>query len=33
LWRIAASGVALLATAWLLHSYYDRVWYPPDEGN
>ncbi len=33
MWRIAASGIALLATAWLLHSYYDRFWYPPDEGN
>jgi hypothetical protein len=33
LWRIVAGGVALLVTAWLLHSYYDRFWYPPDEGN
>jgi hypothetical protein len=31
--RISAGAIALLVTAWLLHSYYDRFWYPPDEGN
>jgi hypothetical protein len=23
----------MVATSWLLYSYYDRFWYPPDEGN
>jgi len=23
----------MLATSWLLYSYHDRFWYPPDEGN
>jgi hypothetical protein len=23
----------MVATAWLLFSFYDRFWYPPDEGN
>lgn len=31
--RALAGVVAMLATSWLLYSYYDRFWYPPDEGN
>jgi hypothetical protein len=31
--RALAGVVAMLATSWLLGSYYDRFWYPPDEGN
>ena len=31
--RGLAGVVAMLATSWLLYSYYDRFWYPPDEGN
>ncbi len=31
--RVPAAVVALLATSCLLYSFYDRFWYPPDEGN
>jgi hypothetical protein len=31
--RLAAGALALLAAACLLYAYYDRFWYPPDEGN
>jgi hypothetical protein len=31
--RALAGVVAMLATAWLLFSFYDSFWYPPDEGN
>ena len=31
--RAVAAAVALLATSWLLYTFYDRFWYPPDEGN
>jgi hypothetical protein len=31
--RGLAGVVAMLATSWLLYSYYDTFWYPPDEGN
>jgi hypothetical protein len=31
--RAPAAGVAMLATLCLLYTYYDRFWYPPDEGN
>ena len=31
--RAPAAAVAMLATVFLLGTYYDRFWYPPDEGN
>ena len=31
--RASAVVVAMLATSWLLYSFHDRFWYPPDEGN
>jgi len=31
--HVWAAGAAMLVTAWLLHGYYDKTWYPPDEGN
>jgi hypothetical protein len=31
--RVLAGAVGMLAVSWLLYSYYDRFWYPPDEGN
>ena len=31
--RIVAAGVAMVTSACLLYLYYDKFWYPPDEGN
>src|SRR5262245_15833255 len=31
--RVPAGVLALVATSWLLFTFYDRFWYPPDEGN
>lgn len=31
--RALAGAVAMLATSFLLYSFHDRFWYPPDEGN
>ena len=31
--RVVAAIVAMVTSACLLYSYYDKFWYPPDEGN
>ena len=31
--HLLASAIAMLMTAFLVYVYYDKTWYPPDEGN
>jgi hypothetical protein len=31
--HLRASTIAMLMSAFLLYAYYDKTWYPPDEGN